>query len=208
MKWFAYPVAIAAYLIYASLLVAGIYKGFDFTGFWGWACITGAVFLLSAFVLSKTKLSDELKVAAQLALVLGPLIYLVNQKDSSETQVRVFVVPAGYTGQLQVRFSPKFERKEKSKSDTVRMYFDSLGRIGVSEDYRKVISDMVLHLYYKDSTGKMTPVPFASLDKLPADTSKVVLVQDGSVYDDGHVKTLNYVLDKPHRIPARLKTKK
>ncbi|TND01794.1 MAG: hypothetical protein FD123_4170 [Bacteroidetes bacterium] len=208
MKWYAYPIAITAYCIYVSMLVAGVFIHFEYSENWYWACGIGVVFLGIAFGLSKVGWSDELKVGLQVALILSPLIYLVNQKTPEQKQVRIFLVPQDYTGKLHIRFVPPEEVRAKQDGDTVYMKFDERGRLALSGVYRKVNDDMATRLFYADSTGRMTPIRFASAGNLPADTSKAVLVAGDSEYESGKVKGMTYILDKPQHIAARLKKKK
>lgn len=202
MKWFTYPIAVVAYCIFAAMLVAGIFNGFNYSQFWFWAVGAALLFLVAAFLLTKVSWSDEGKVALQIALCLAPLILMSNFTENKKKQVRLFVVPENYTGKLQITFVSPREMKQTSKSDSVVVVFDENGKTFSSDDYRRVMRDMENHLCYRSKSGKITPIMFADQDKRPADTAQLVCTYISSDLREGRLSHLYYNIDKAGRIPV------
>lgn len=200
MKWFTYPIAVVAYCIFAAMLLAGIFNGFHYSGFWLWAVGAALVFLLAAFLLTKVSWSDEGKVALQIALCLAPLILMSNFTENKKKQVRLFIVPENYTGKLQITFVSPRELKQTSKSDSVVVQFDERGKTFSSDDYRRVMRDIENHLCYRSKAGQIIPIQYADRDKLPADTARLVCTYISSDLREGRLANLYYEINKAGRL--------
>jgi|GEM_PF-3436028 len=203
MKWYAYPIAVTAYCIFVALFVVGLINSWEYSSFWLWAGAAAIVYLGVAFLLALTKWSDELKVALQVALILTPLIMLVNEKQEEPKQVRLYVVPENFEGRLNIIFASPKEMLMRSDADTLYFRFDTLGRVTVADDYRRVMDDMRTHLFYQ-LRDSLQPIPFAKVKQLKNDTS-IVVVEDGSDYRSGRLKHLYYLLGPSSEVRKKVK---
>ena len=205
MKWYKYPLAIVAYALAGVFLLA--YAYFEIAkkplpDYWLIFPAIAGGFLVVSFVLSRMKLDWQLDVVLQVVFVLAPVVWYVNQREVFKRPVYVFVVNPVYAGKMEVIFSHDKNAKTNARStaDTLYFKFDERGKIVLNEDAEYIRASIRAHMMVIHADGKRTRVPFVSLDSLPADTLKKVLVEDTMVTEKGRVKYLQYRLDYPQRL--------
>lgn len=204
MKWLLSPLSVLAAILF---VVLGALWYFIFRhdahlslGFYvGVGCIP--VFLLAAFILSKVRLIDEWKVGVQVALVIAPLITLVQTRDPERQQTFVMIVPYKYTGPLQINFVELKKPYDKLNVDTVYFRFDDHGKITLSQPYKMMREAMEGHCCYIEPDHSLLPLRFyPNRHLLPTDTTRVVLMQDTVIDKNGRITQLKYFVDKPQHL--------
>jgi hypothetical protein len=200
MKWYSMPVAVVAY---SMLVVLGFAALFNYIGgsplstFWYVIGIIAAAFLVAAFILSKINLHWEITVLIQVALVLGPVLYFVNNNEPYKAPVFVFVVNPGYDGPLEITFKETAETQVKKRADTLFFPFDVEGKIQLQEDYRMVKAAMETNCYFMYTDRSRDRIPFVrSRTMLPADSTKKVLISGESEVQGSKMKLLKYEVKK------------
>ncbi|MGL5891884.1 MAG: hypothetical protein ACRC3B_18470 [Bacteroidia bacterium] len=200
MKWYSMPVAVVAYSMLVVLGFAALFNyigGSTLSSFWQIIGIIAASYLVLAFILSKLNLHWEITVLIQVALVLGPLLYFVNNNEPYQAPVFVFVVNPGYDGSLEITFKETAETQVKKRADTLFFPFDVEGKIQLQEDYRMVKAAMETNCYYMYTDRSRDRIPFVrSRTMLPADSAKKVLVAGESEVQGAKMKLLRYEVKK------------
>ena len=161
MKWYAYPLAIVAWLLIAIwLFIAGwnYISNTSLPDWHFWFLIVAGSYLAFSVILSKLNVSWELDAFIQVAFVLGPLLWYLNQRPGYTPPVYVFLIEAGYEGEARVDFSNEetTETKVRSTADTLYFKFTGQGRILLNEDFRTVREAISTRFYYlyPDGTQK------------------------------------------------------
>lgn len=204
MKWYIMPIAVVAYAMLAVLAFVTIfYRITDEwpSEFWQIVGITAVVFLVLAFVLEKLNLHWELTVLLQVALVLGPILYFVNNREAYKPPVFVFLVNVGYEGPLEITFADSAETQIKKRADTLFFPFDVEGKLVLQEDYRMVKAAMEKRCYfmYTDRTRKL--IPFVARNgKLPADSTQSVLLQGETDALKSKMKVMRYEVKRSNQV--------
>lgn len=200
MKWYTMPLAIVAY---SMLVVLGFAALFNYIGgtpislFWQIIGITAVAYLVLAFILSKLNIHWEITVLIQVALVLGPVLYFVNNNEPYRPPVFVFVVNPGFDGPLEITFKETAETQVKKRADTLFFPFDVEGKIQLQEDYRMVKVAMETNCYFMYTDRTRVRIPFVrSRAMLPADSTKKVLVARESEAEGTKMKLLRYEVRK------------
>ncbi|HTL81693.1 MAG TPA: hypothetical protein VL651_08310 [Bacteroidia bacterium] len=164
MKFYRYPLAIVAYaLIFVYGVAMAWIKMGDMTpaSYWLWFPGIAGIYLACSFILSKIKMTWELDVVIQVALVLAPILWYVNQKDSYKRPQYVFVAEPDYKGELEIHFSSDKNAPTNARSiaDTIYFKFDNTGRMLINEDgeYVKKMMKKNLFFFYPDHTKKQIP---------------------------------------------------
>lgn len=205
MKFFRFPIAIIAYALLGIFIFAWVYFLIgDKTppAYWYLFPAGTVAYLLVAFILEKLKLSWELEVVIQVAFVLAPVLWYVNQREEFKRPVYIFVVNPVYTGELDINFNFNHDEptNARSLSDTLYFKFDEDGRLTLNEEAKYVEECMQKRLYaiYPDHTRKL--IRFVKKDQLPSDTTARVLVLDTAIAEKGRMKELRYRLDYPQKM--------
>lgn len=186
MKWYAYPLALVAWLLVAIYLFIFTwnYVGDAPNPSWAWIMLAVAgSYLAVSFVLSKIKRAWELEVVIQVAFVLGPLLWYLNERPPYKPPVYVFMIEAGFEGDARVLFTNDEATKTKvrSSADTLYFKFDGKGTIVLNEDFRTVreaIENRFYFLYPDDSRKKISVLPKGTK---PAPDSTVFIAYEDSV---------------------------
>src|SRR6476620_7602393 len=139
MKFYRYPLAIVAY---ALIFIYGVAMGWIKMGgmtpanYWLWFPGIAGIYLVCCFILSKIKMPWELDTLFQVALVLAPVLWYVNQKDSYKRSQFVFIAEPEFKGELEIHFSQEKDAPTnvRSTADTVYFKFDITGRMLINED--------------------------------------------------------------------------
>ncbi|MCK6640262.1 MAG: hypothetical protein L6Q81_09250 [Bacteroidia bacterium] len=194
MKWYAYPLALVAWLLIAIFLfiIAWNLIGDHSIPDWSYYLlyISGG-FLLSSFILAKISLSWELDVFIQAALVLGPLLWYLNERDPYKAPVYVFLIEAGYTGDVKVEFLHDENSKTKvgSTADSLFFRFNSQGEILLNEDFRTVRESLERNFYYLYPDG--TRKKLESIKKgetVVSDSTRYIFWEDTLAADKGQTQ--------------------
>jgi hypothetical protein len=134
MNWYRYPVSVIAYALIGIFLIS--FGWHSLAGkapaqYWYYFPAIAGIYLIAAFVLSKINLVWETDVLLQVALVLAPVIWYVNQREPYKRPVYIFVVNPIYTGKLDIIFqlNKDAQTNARSAADTLYFKFDEAGRI-------------------------------------------------------------------------------
>lgn len=206
MKWYAYPLALVAWLLIAIYLfiLAWNMIGDHTVPTWNiYLVYVAAGFLVSSAVLSKLNLSWELDVFIQAALVLGPLLWYLNDRDPYKAPVYVFLIEAGYTGDVRVEFQHDENAKTKvgSVADTLFFRFDNQGGILLNEDFRTVRSSLVNNFFYlyPDGTKKKLNA-IKKGETVSSDSTRYVFWEDTLAADKGQTKFMLMKLRRADKV--------
>ncbi len=205
MKFYRYPLSIIAYALLGIYLFAVAYHwlgGKVMDDYWLYFPAGAGIYLLIAFVLSKLNIQWEWDVAIQVAFVLGPVLWYVNQREPYKRPEYIFVVRSGYTGPLTIYFSQSEDAKTnvRSTADTLYFRFDDRGEIQLNEEADYVQQSMEKNLFYLYADRTKRRVTFApDTLQLPADTTKAVLVKLAPETEKGRMKVLHYRLQHPQQ---------
>ncbi|MCU0436105.1 MAG: hypothetical protein MUC87_21795 [Bacteroidia bacterium] len=204
LKWYSMPIAIVAY---SMIVVTGFVWLWNYIAdtqvsqFWYIIAGIAGIYLVLAFLLSLINLHWELTVLLQVALVLGPLLYFINNNEPYRPPVFVFLVNSGYTGPLEITFKESSETQVKKRTDTLYFPFDVEGKLQLQEDYRMVKAAMEKNCYYLYTDRSRELIPYISKQQsIPADTLKKVLVSRPSETKGAKMQVLKYQVEKAGRV--------
>lgn len=209
MKWYAYPLAIVAWLllgIYVLIFVWN-YIGDGAMPEWSyWMLIVSGSYLIVSLALSKFNLAWELDGLIQVVCVLGPLLWYLNQREPYKEPVYVFLIEAGYEGDAVVSFTDdeRTETKVRSAADTLYFRFDGQGRILLNEDFRTVrdaLSYRFYFLYPDGSRKKINVVPKNSI--VAPDSINYVAYEDTLVSEKGNIRYMNWKIARADRVNSQ-----
>jgi hypothetical protein len=206
MKWYAYPLALVAWLLIAIYAFISVwnYVGSTPNPDWAWLMPTIAgTYLLAAFVLSKIHRAWELEVVVQVALVLGPLLWYLNQRPPYKPPVYVFMIEAGFEGNAEVLFKSDDATKTKVRSaaDTLYFKFNGDGKIVVNEDFRTVreaIENRFYLLYPDLSRKKISVVPKGTTST--SDSVSFVAYEDSVASTKGKIEFIRWKVSRADRV--------
>lgn len=205
MKFYRYPLAIVAYaliFIYLVVLAWHLLGGSMPPFFWYYFLMGAGAYLFISFILSLLKLNWELDVLIQVAFVLGPVLWYVNQREPYKRPEYIFLINSQHKGALDIYFSnaKETETKVRSTADTLFFKFDRSGEILLNEDRDYVRLSMKKNLFVFFADGTRKRVQFCKSDSLPSDTLNKVLVEDPMEAVKGKIKVLHYRFDFPQRL--------
>ncbi len=206
MKWFAYPLALVAWLLVAIYLFIFTWNALssDPNPEWAWYLLAVAgAYLLSTFILSKVKGAWEMEVVIQVALVLGPLLWYLNDRPPYTPPVYVFMVQAGFEGEARVYFTNDESTKTKvgSEADTLYFKFDARGEMTINEDFLTVREAMQNRFYflYPDQTRKKINV-VAEGTNIPTDSTAYVAYEDSIKSTKGNIELMIWKVSRADRM--------
>lgn len=205
-KWYAYPLALVAWLLVAIYLFIFAWNALsgDPNPSWTWYLLAVAgAYLLTTFVLSKLNRAWEMEVVIQVALVLTPLLWYLNQREPYTPPVYVFLIEAGYEGEAKVYFSNDEATKTqvRSTADTLFFKFDGDGEILLNEDFRTVRDAMENRFYflYPDQTRKK--ISFVPKGTTPAaDSTVYVAYEDSTASKKGVINFISWQVSRADRV--------
>lgn len=206
MKWYAYPLALVAWLLVGIYLFIFTWNALSGDPTPGWAVYLLAVaggYLICSFILSKLHRAWELEVVIQVALVLGPLLWYLNDRPAYKAPVYVFLIEAGFEGEARVLFTNDDATKTqvRSTADTLYFKFDGNGRIVLNEDFRTVresIENRFYFLYPNQSKKKITVVPKGT--KPVADSATFVAYEDSTATTKGKIEFISWQISRADRV--------
>lgn len=206
MKWYAYPIALVAWLLVAiyAFIFTWNFIGDEPQPSWSWIMLAVAgAYLVSAFILSKVNRAWELEVLIQVALVLGPLLWYLNQREPYKAPVYVFLIEAGFEGEARVYFSSNDATKTqvRNTADTLYFKFDNTGEIVLNEDFRTVresIENRFYFLYPDQSKKKITVVPKGTA--ATSDSTSYVAYEDSTRAVKGNIEFMTWQVSRADRI--------
>jgi hypothetical protein len=206
MKWYAYPLALVAWLLVAIyiFIFAWNFISDDPQPIWGWYMLAVAgVYLIASFILSKLGRAWELEVVIQAALVLGPLLWYLNQRDPYKPPVYVFLIEAGFEGEARVLFTNDDATKTqvRSTADTLYFKFDNTGKIVLNEDFRTVREAMQNRFYflYPDRTQKKIAVIPKGTNPA-ADSTVFVAYEDSTASSKGKISFITWQVKRADKL--------
>lgn len=208
MKWYGYPLALVAWLLIAIFLFIVAWNLIGDHAIPAWSFyflyIAGS-FLLCSFILAKLDLSWELDVFIQAALVLGPVLWYLNERDPYKAPVYVFLIEAGYSGDVKVEFLHDENAKTKvgSTADTLFFRFNSQGEILLNEDFRTVRESMERNFYYlyPDGTRKKLQA-IKKGETVASDSTRFIFWEDTLAADKGQTKFMRLKLRRADKATA------
>jgi hypothetical protein len=206
MKWYAYPLAIVAWLLVAIyiFIISWNFLGDETNPGWAWYLpAVAAAYLLITFVLSKLGRAWEMEVVIQVALVLGPLLWYLNDRPPYKPPVYVFLIEAGFEGEARVSFTNDESTKTqvRSTSDTLYFKFDGKGRMLVNEDFRTVresIENRFYFLYPDQSKKRITIVPKGT--RPASDSTMFVAYEDSTASTKGKIEFISWQISRADRV--------
>jgi hypothetical protein len=141
-------------------------------------------------------------VLLQVAFVLAPVLWYVNQREPYKRPVFIFLVSSNHSGPLDIEFNleKNAETNVRSHADTLYFKFDEDGRILLNEEGEYVRSQMRKNLYVYYADGSRKPAVLASINALPADTTQKVYVEDKMEVEKGRMKILHYRINFPQKL--------
>ncbi|MBI3509244.1 MAG: hypothetical protein HY064_01170 [Bacteroidetes bacterium] len=197
MKFYKYPLSLVAY---AVLFVFAASYGYHRLGkmemahFWYLFPACAAGFIFCSFVLSKITMPWELDVILQVAIVLAPVLYIINQREEYRQPVFIFVMEPGYHGTLQIHFNTdkNAPMNARSTADTVYFRFDEYGRILLNEEalYVQKMMKKNLFIFYPDHTKQH--IPFVDKNRKPDKNFEIVVMEDSAVMKKGRMDAIYY----------------
>lgn len=204
LKWYSMPIAVVAY---SMIVVTGFVWLWNYIAdtqvsqFWYIIAGIAGIYLVLAFVLSLLRIHWEFAVLIQVALVLGPLLYFINNNEPYRPPVFVFLVNGGYTGPLEITFKESAETQIKKRTDTLFFPFDVDGKLQLQEDYRMVKNAMEKNCYYLYNDRSRELIPFVSRpNAVPADSTKKILVSRASQTKGAKMQVLNYEVERAGKV--------
>lgn len=209
MKWYAYPLAIVAWLLVAIWIFIFTWNYLGDSAQPGWAyllLVVAGVYLFISFILSYFKLAWELDVFLQVGLILGPLLWYLNQREPYTPPVYVFLIEAGFEGDAQVRFTNDEATKPQVRTvaDTLYFRFDKKGRILLNEDFRTVRESMENRFYYlyPDGSRKKINVVTKGAAVRP-DSTIFVAYEDTIASTRGSIQFITWKVARADKISIR-----
>lgn len=210
MKWYAYPLALVAWLLLAIwiFIFTWNYIGSSAMPPWHyWMLAFTGTYLFISFVLSKFNLSWELDAFIQVVFVLGPLLWYLNQRPPYKPPVYVFMIEAGYEGEARVSFAQKeeeMETKVRSTADTLYFKFDGDGEIFLNEDFRTVREAISSRFYFLYPDGSTKKIHVVSKDAtIQPDSTVYVAYEDTVVSVKGNIHYISWEVVRADRAKAR-----
>jgi hypothetical protein len=205
VKFYRYPLSIVSYALIAIFVLAYVWNRLghaELETYWYYFLAGAGIYLTIAFILSLVKLQWEWDVTVQVACVLAPVLWYVNIKEPYKRPVYIFVVNSGYTGDLKVFFNHAKDAPTNARStaDTLYFNFDKQGEILVNEDVSYIKKSMHEQLFYLYPDKTKRKITLAKLDKLPADTTLPVLLDDTIESEKGKINVMRYRLEFPQRL--------
>lgn len=209
MKWYAYPLALVAWLLVAVyiFIFSWNYLGDAASPDWSyWLLVVAGFYLLVSILLSKFNLAWELDGLIQVALVLGPLLWYLNLREPYKPPVYVFLIEAGYEGEARVMFTNDEATKTqvRSTADSLYFRFDGQGKILLNEDFRTVrdaIENQFYFLYPDGSRKKINVI--AKNSKVTRDTINYVAYEDTIVSSKGNIQYISWKITRADRASAQ-----
>ncbi len=206
MKWYAYPLALVAWLLVAIYAFISIwnYVGDTPNPNWAWYMpAVAGVYLLVSFILSRINRAWELEVVIQVGFVLGPLLWYLNDRPPYKPPVYVFMIDAGFEGDAQVIFTndDKTKTKIRSTADTLYFKFDADGRIVLNEDFRTVreaIENRFYQLYPDLSRKKIAFVPEGTQSS--SDSTAFIAYEDTLASTKGKIEFITWKVSRADRV--------
>lgn len=206
MKWYAYPLALVAWLLVAIyiFIFAWNFISNDPQPDWGWyMLVIAGAYLLSSFILSKLNRAWEMEVVIQVALVLGPLLWYLNQREPYRPPVYVFMIEAGFEGEARVLFTNDDATKTqvRSTADTLYFKFDNTGKIVLNEDFRTVreaIENRFYFLYPDQTRKKIAVVPKGT--QPTADSTSFVAYEDSTASSNGKISFMSWQVQRADKV--------
>lgn len=207
VKWFAYPLALVAWLlvaIYAFIFTWNYISG-DPNPDWSWYLLAVAgSYLLVTFILSKLNRAWEMEVVIQVALVLGPLLWYLNERPPYKPPVYVFMIEAGFEGEARVYFTNDEATKTKvrSSADTLYFKFDGTGDMTLNEDFRMVREAMENRFFflYPDQTRKKITVIEKGTKPPTTDSTSYVAYEDSIASTKGNIQFMQWRVSRADRV--------
>jgi hypothetical protein len=202
MKWYAYPLALVAWLLIAIFLfiITWNWLGELPNPEWYLYLPIGAAILVAISVgLSYLKFAWELEVLIQVVVVLGPLLWYLNLREPYRPPVYVFLIEAGYTGPARITFTNDEATKTqvRSTADTLFFRFNGEGEMVLNEDFRMVKDGMENRWYYLYPDGSRKKIEVVAADKIPAnDSTRFVAVEDSLASDKGKIQFIEWKLQR------------
>jgi hypothetical protein len=206
IKWYAYPLALVAWLLVAIYIFIFTWNALsgDPNPDWAWYLpAVAGVYLIATFILSKINRAWELEVVIQVALVLGPLLWYLNDRPPYKPPVYVFLIEAGFEGDARVYFTNDEATKTqvRSTADTLYFKFDGQGEILLNEDFRTVreaIENRFYFLYPDQSRKKITVIPEGT--KVVTDSTAYVAYEDSTSSDKGKINFISWKVSRADRV--------
>ncbi len=206
MKWYAYPLALVAWLLVAIFIFIVIWNavGDTVNPDWIYYLLVGAgIFLGVSIGLSKLNFAWELEVLIQVVFVLGPLLWYLNQREPYRPPVYVFFIEAGYTGEIRSTFTndEKTKTQVRSTADTLFFKFDSNGEILLNEDFRTVRESMENRFFwlYRDGSRKRIPLIKKGTD-IKSDSTVFVAYEDSIASPKGKMEFISWQLQRADKL--------
>jgi len=202
MKWYAYPLALVAWLLVAIFLfiVTWNWLGELPNPEWYLYLPIGAVILVGVSVgLSYLKFAWELEVLIQVVFVLAPLLWYLNLREPYRPPVYVFLIEAGYTGHARISFTNDEATKTqvRSTADSLFFRFNAEGQMVLNEEYGMVQDGMQNRWYYLYPDGSRKKIEVVDVTKFHStDSTRFVAVQDSIASNKGKIEFIQWTLQR------------
>lgn len=206
MKWYAYPLALVAWLLVAIFLFIEAWNWLGNANNPEWVfylLVAAGIFLGVTAILSRLKFAWELEVLIQVVLVLGPLLWYFNQREPYKPPVYVFFIEAGYTGEARVTFTNDEATKTqvRSTADTLFFRFNGEGQMVLNEDFRTVKESIENRWYYLYPDGSRKKIKVVLKANVPVgDTVNYVAFEDTIASDKGKINFIAWQLQRADRL--------
>lgn len=206
MKWYAYPLALVAWLLVAIFLFILAWNWLGEATNPDWILYlpgTAAVFLTVSAILAYLKFAWELDVLVQVIMVLGPLLWYFNQREPYSPPVYVFFIEAGYTGETRISFTNDDATKTqvRSTADTLFFRFNGDGQMVLNEDFRTVKEAMENRWFYLYPDGSRKKINIVQKTNVAAtDTISYVACEDTVASVKGKINYIAWQLQRADRI--------
>jgi hypothetical protein len=206
MKWYAYPLALVAWLLVAIWTFIFIWNWLGDAAQPEWAylmLVVAAAYIGISVVLSKLNLAWELDGLIQVAFVLGPLLWYLNLRDPYKAPVYVFLIEAGYEGEAQVKFTNDEATKPqvRSTADTLFFRFDKKGQMVLNEDFRTVrdgIENQFYFLYPDGTRKKIRFIPEGTT--VQPDSTQFVSFTDSIAAEKGKIEFMTWKIQRADKV--------
>ncbi|HTF04568.1 MAG TPA: hypothetical protein VK826_11105 [Bacteroidia bacterium] len=206
MKWYAYPLALVAWLLVAIyiFIFTWNYIGDHARPDWDYfLLIVAAIFLGVSFVLTRFKFAWELEVVIQVVFVLGPLLWYLNQREPYRPPVYVFMIEAGYTGEVRATFTNDENTKTqvRSTADTLYFRFNGEGQILLNEDFRTVREAVASRFYFLYPDGSRKKIAIVNKNAVvKADSTSFSAYEDTLHSVKGKIEYISWQLQRSDRL--------
>jgi hypothetical protein len=209
MKWYAYPLALVAWLLVAIwiFIFTWNYIGDAAMPTWHyWMLVIAGSYLVISVALARIKMSWELDAFIQVVFVLAPLLWYLNLREPYKPPVYVFLIDAGFEGDATVSFAHNEtqETMVRSTEDTLYFKFDGDGTILLNEDFRTVREAISSRFYflYPDGSQKKIQVVAEGATVQP-DSTVYVAFEDTMVSDKGNIQYISWKISRADRYKGR-----